>query len=45
VTDFDHLPHEEQLKALLELARAATENYAQPDHLTVVMINLSENAT
>jgi hypothetical protein len=25
VTDFDHLPHEEQLKALLELARAATK--------------------
>lgn len=45
MTDFDHLPHEEQLKALLELARAATKNYALPDHLTVEMINLSENAT
>jgi Ser/Thr protein kinase RdoA (MazF antagonist) len=45
VTDFDHLPHEEQLKALLELAWAATKNYALPDHLAVEMINLSENAT
>jgi Ser/Thr protein kinase RdoA (MazF antagonist) len=45
VTDFDHLPHDEQLKALLELARAATKNYALPDQLTVEMINLSENAT
>jgi Ser/Thr protein kinase RdoA (MazF antagonist) len=45
VTDFDHLPHEEQLKALLELARAATKNYALPDQLAVEMINLSENAT
>ena len=45
MTDFDHLPHEEQLKALLELARAATKNYALPDHLAVEMINLSENAT
>ena len=45
MTDFDHLPHKEQSKALLELARAATKNYALPDHLTVEMINLSENAT
>jgi Ser/Thr protein kinase RdoA (MazF antagonist) len=45
VTDFDHLPHDEQLKALLELARAATKSYALPDHLAVGMINLSENAT
>ena len=45
MTDFDHLPHEEQLKALLELARAAAKNYALPDHLFVEMINLSENAT
>ena len=45
MTDFDHLPHDEQLKALLELAQAATKNYALPDQLTVEMINLSENAT
>ena len=45
MTDFDHLPHDEQLKALLELARAATKNYALPDHLAVEMISLSENAT
>ena len=45
MTDFDHLPHDEQLKALLELAQTATKNYALPDHLTVEMINLSENAT
>ena len=45
MTDFDHLPHHEQLEALLELARTATKNYALPDHLTVEMINLSENAT
>ena len=34
-----------QLKALLELATAATRNYALPDRLEVAMINLSENAT
>ena len=45
MTDFDHLPHDEQLRALLELARAATRSYALPDHLAVEMINLSENAT
>ena len=45
MTDFDLLPHEEQLKALLGLARAATKNYALPDDLSVEMINLSENAT
>lgn len=45
MTDFDHLPHEEQLTALLELARTATKNYALPDDLSAGMINLSENAT
>jgi Ser/Thr protein kinase RdoA (MazF antagonist) len=45
VTDFDHLPHDEQLKVLLELARTTTKNYALPDDLAVEMINLSENAT
>lgn len=39
------MPHDEQLRALLKLARTATKNYALPDHLSVEMINLSENAT
>ncbi len=45
MADFDRLPHEAQLQALLELAIAATRNYALPDHPKVEMINLSENAT
>jgi Ser/Thr protein kinase RdoA (MazF antagonist) len=45
VTDFDSLSHEAQLACLLELAKAATQNYDLPSHLSVEMINLSENAT
>ncbi len=45
MTDFDHLPHAEQLTVLLALAKSATKNYALPDGVSVEMINLSENAT
>ena len=45
MTDFYHLPHEEQLRRLLVLAQAATSRYALPAGVTVTMINLSENAT
>jgi len=45
VTDFDALPHEEQLACLLELAEAATRKYDLPAGVSVKMINLSENAT
>ena len=42
---FDHLSHQQQLAILLELAIAATGNYALPGGLAVRLINLSENAT
>ncbi len=45
MTDFDQLGHADQLPVLLDLATAATRNYALPPGLTVRMINLSENAT
>jgi Ser/Thr protein kinase RdoA (MazF antagonist) len=45
VTGFESLSLEDQLACLLELAETATRNYDLPPRLTVVMINLSENAT
>jgi Ser/Thr protein kinase RdoA (MazF antagonist) len=39
------LSHEEQLKILLEVAKAATKHFDLPPDLSVKMINLSENAT
>ena len=45
MTDFDRLSHADQLPILLELAIAATHNYALPAGLAVKLINLSENAT
>jgi Ser/Thr protein kinase RdoA (MazF antagonist) len=45
VTDFDQLGHDAQLAILLELAIAATRNFALPAGLAVKMVNLSENAT
>ncbi len=45
MTDFDTLSHAQQLPVLLELAEAATKLYALPDEVSVVLINLSENAT
>lgn len=43
--DFDSLPLEQQLPALLDLAISATRGYDLPEGLTVELINLSENAT
>ena len=45
MTDFDSLNHHEQLDILLDVAQAATANYALPPGVAVAMINLSENAT
>jgi len=45
MTDFDALPHEEQLKRLHALAESALDHYALPASCGVEMINLSENAT
>jgi len=45
MSDFDDLPHEEQLTRLQALAEAALGNYDLPAGSAVEMINLSENAT
>ena len=45
MTDFESLPHEEQLPILLELANKALSNYDLPAGSTAKMLNLSENAT
>ncbi|WP_373504138.1 phosphotransferase enzyme family protein [Aestuariivirga sp.] len=45
MTDFDSLPHDQQLPILLELATAATANFDLPPGVGVTMVNLSENAT
>lgn len=45
MADFDELPHDLQLPILLELAEAATRQYALPGGLSVKLVNLSENAT
>ena len=45
MTDFDSLPHEEQLPLLLELANAALGAYDLPAGTVAKMLNLSENAT
>ena len=42
---FDLLPHGEQLRILLEVAKSSTALFSLPTPLTVAMINLSENAT
>jgi len=44
-TDFDALPHDEQLRLLAEVSRAALTSYALPAGCSVDLINLSENAT
>ncbi|MEE4237718.1 MAG: phosphotransferase [Anderseniella sp.] len=44
-TEFDALPHEEQLKLLAELSRSAVKLYDLPASCSVDLINLSENAT
>jgi Ser/Thr protein kinase RdoA (MazF antagonist) len=45
MTDFDALPHEEQLNRLQALAETALGHYDLPAGCSVEMINLSENAT
>jgi Ser/Thr protein kinase RdoA (MazF antagonist) len=45
MSDFEDLPHEEQLKRLRALATAALAHYDLPADAAVEMINLSENAT
>ena len=45
MTDFHSLPHDRQLRLLLELAHGALAHYALPEGTTAQMINLSENAT
>lgn len=42
---FDTLPHDQQLKLLAELARAALHRYPLPAGCAVDLVNLSENAT
>jgi len=44
-SDFDHLPHDEQLRLLAEVSQAALTSYALPAGCSVGLINLSENAT
>ena len=44
-TDFDALPHEEQLERLQALANTALGHIDLPDGASAVMIYLSENAT
>ena len=45
MTDFDSLPHEEQLPILEALANEALRHYDLPPGTTAKMLNLSENAT
>ncbi len=45
MTGFDALPLTQQLPILGQVAVRATQNYALPPGLEVVLINLSENAT
>ena len=45
MTDFDRLPHEEQLRRLGRLASAALARYELPPGAAPTLINVSENAT
>jgi Ser/Thr protein kinase RdoA (MazF antagonist) len=45
MSEFDKLPHERQLHCLLELATSAIRSYELPAEVSVLLINLSENAT
>ncbi len=45
MSEFDDLPHEEQLRRLEALAASALRHYDIPGDATAAMINLSENAT
>ncbi len=45
MSDFEHLPYEEQLHRLRDLASQALSHYNLPSGAEVTLINLSENAT
>jgi Ser/Thr protein kinase RdoA (MazF antagonist) len=45
MSDFESLPHEEQLHRLQELATHSLSHFDLPDGATATLINLSENAT
>lgn len=45
MSDMEHLPHEEQLRRLQELATQALSHYELSPEATAALINLSENAT
>ena len=45
MSDFESLPHEEQLKRLQDLATSALARYPLPEGADAGLINLSENAT
>jgi Ser/Thr protein kinase RdoA (MazF antagonist) len=45
MSDFEHLPHEEQLRRLEGLAQEALGRYDLPGGAAAALINLSENAT
>jgi len=45
MSEFDALPHEEQLTRLQRLAEQALSHFDLPDGASATMINLSENAT
>ncbi|MCA3554146.1 phosphotransferase [Aestuariivirga sp.] len=45
MTDFNTLPHEDQLAVLHELAQRTLKRYALPDGCSAQLVNLSENAT
>ncbi len=45
MSDFEHLPHDEQMRRLLGLASGALAHYDLPAGAEASLINLSENAT
>ncbi len=45
MSNFEHLPHEEQMRRLQRLAAKAVLRYDLPDDIEPHLINLSENAT
>lgn len=45
MSDFEQLPHDEQLRRLQLLAEASLQNFDLPEAASASLINLSENAT
>ena len=45
MSDFEQLPHDEQLRRLQLLAEASLQNFELPENASASLINLSENAT